>query len=361
MLKNVDIRDQVLLTPYLLRGDRFYGGFPNESFTTGRIRRNNGVPIDVPGVAENLDIAPAYLSGRYLFAGMFYNHFGHILTESIHRLWAYDPSKHDGVIFLSMYFENKESMLLNVHIPEYLAYVLSLFNVEIDKIKIINSKTIVEKIDIPEPGSYLTNGHHDWYKDYLDKNKFKILDGYNKEIYGKNLFLGRRHISRKGYLLGETYFQKFLEEHGFIYFIPERYALRDQIYALFNADNVIFSEGSAIYCSELLPNLNARVQMIPRRPDPIFYEPHLNRKSKFSIAGRLKSFTRVGPIGDWKGPSSLVWTADPESIYCDLVENLGLDVPKFDRDEFDAHVRNEIESLPNADQTVKKDIINLIV
>ncbi|NES73874.1 MAG: hypothetical protein F6K24_56180, partial [Okeania sp. SIO2D1] len=47
---------------------------------------------------RHIDTSKTY-NGTYIYAGPFHPHFGHALTESIHRLWAFDNNLHDGVVF----------------------------------------------------------------------------------------------------------------------------------------------------------------------------------------------------------------------------------------------------------------------
>ncbi|MDJ0555856.1 MAG: hypothetical protein QNJ68_15720 [Microcoleaceae cyanobacterium MO_207.B10] len=40
-----------------------------------------------------------FYPGSYIYGGPFHLHFGHALTESIHRLWGFNSNIHDGIVF----------------------------------------------------------------------------------------------------------------------------------------------------------------------------------------------------------------------------------------------------------------------
>lgn len=74
--------------------------WPKNKTHNSRIMRKDKKYIDEPLSSSSENNDPKVIKGNYLFAGPLYSHFGHILTESIHRLYGYNKDSFDGVIFV---------------------------------------------------------------------------------------------------------------------------------------------------------------------------------------------------------------------------------------------------------------------
>ncbi|KQT61370.1 hypothetical protein ASG52_00315 [Methylobacterium sp. Leaf456] len=274
------------------------------------------------------------LPGHYLYGGPLYHHFGHVLVDSIIRLWAYDPAVHtDGVIFPLVF--------LNVHPahPEFFFEICRSFGIERDRIRIIDTPTTVEAVHFAEPGSVLGAGPEPWYLERLERVERFFLDRAPADLktYDR-LFFGRRHLC-SGSLMGESYFASRLARRGFHAIQPERYPLPVQIRLLKAAREIVFTEGSAVHLTELTTALSAeRVTIILRRPGgDNALRPHLDARLSrpTDVVGRGSGLFRIHHQPEIKaGPNSLSYMVDPSAVYDGLVR-LGYTEPGgFDLHDF---------------------------
>ena len=87
-----------IIYPYLISSTgRFVGG-PESKKNNSRILRKNYQTIDDSPVHIK-EIKNDVIKGSYLYAGPLFLHFGHIMTESIHRLYGARLDKYDGIVF----------------------------------------------------------------------------------------------------------------------------------------------------------------------------------------------------------------------------------------------------------------------
>lgn len=267
------------------------------------------------------------MPGRYLYGGPLKYHFGHIIADASARLYAYDPSIHQGVVFAG--FMN------DMRPPGLIQQIPSLFGAEWNENLVVKSPKIIETLDFAVPGMINGLGPTDWYLDLLSSKTHPIYENTPKDI-----FYGRTHIIRKGTLMGETYFSKKIVESGFVYVTPEDYAsdLYKQLSYIHNASRIVFTEGSSIHAIDLLGKVRADVFMLPRRPNGSdMFSNHIKKRTSFKILGNEQDIIRLEGLNGTNSPSSPSYSLNPSLIMDDLVQ-LGLvkgcfDIKKFEDDE----------------------------
>lgn len=316
----IESRLNVLIIPY----KRAWVGGPdhNQIPRHGRIIRGNETKDEFP---DRLRGRPASgKAGRYLYGGPFKCHFGHVMVDSIIRLWAFDRSRHDGVVFPA---------LGKLPPPGWFYEVLEVFGVSRSDIIIVTSPTVFQELEFAEPGSTLRNGANDWYLDRLRSLPLRITD----DIPGKDLYFGRTHLIRKGRgtLMGETYFGELLCQAGFVYVRPEEFGIHTQVSMLAKAKRIVFTEGSSIYSIELLASTDAEVFMLPRRRGVDLLAPHVESKaSKFFVLGDPSANLRRPNRRGRFFPNSPSVTSRPESIFEDLIRHGLINQHSFDVEAF---------------------------
>ncbi|NEP03558.1 MAG: glycosyltransferase family 61 protein [Okeania sp. SIO2G4] len=123
---------------------------------------------------HQIDSSKTY-HGTYIYGGPFHPHFGHALTESIHRLWAFDISIHDGIVFTISQPPN--TSLAEYTFPLWFTQILEIIGIPLAKcVLVTNNHCIFENLIIPEPGSELTLGQKKWYFSYLEKLQHRIFE-----------------------------------------------------------------------------------------------------------------------------------------------------------------------------------------
>ncbi|MBW9535031.1 glycosyltransferase 61 family protein [Escherichia coli] len=281
----------VSMSPYFISKNGMFVGGPKNKTHNSRIMRKDKKYIDEPLSSSSENNDPKVIKGNYLFAGPLYSHFGHILTESIHRLYGYNKDSFDGVIFCCASFATPG--INRTEIPNFLTDILKSFGIPKEKCFLVKETTYFEHVTYFEPGSNLQCGVEDWYLNEL-KNinlPFEHKEPQDTSSFEK-LYLGRSHIIDNGSVMGESYITSLLISNGFKYFAPERYSISNQVEILSNAKEIVFIEGSSIYASELISTWNSKVMMIPRRNFDSFFKPHIDSKTSYSVLGDMRSITR---------------------------------------------------------------------
>jgi capsular polysaccharide biosynthesis protein len=257
-------------------------------------------------------------SGTYIYGGFFNGHFGHVLTESVHRLWAFDPSIHDGIVFALLSASPRRVPIPTYTPPEWWSEILEILDIPLSSCIFVTDRQIFENLVIPEPGSELSLGMKQWYRPYLEKLQGKISEkthNLRKELPKQKLFLGRNHIPFNGLVVGEKYIESQLVDEGYVSFKPESHNFLEQLAYLINAEKIIFSEGSAIYSLELINYLDAEIACIPRRATNKLFEPHLKNKCKeYIIAGNLDDCVRLGDYSSKDGGKGIFIIKRPNKI-----------------------------------------------
>nr|MDJ0518099.1 glycosyltransferase 61 family protein [Trichodesmium sp. MO_231.B1] len=234
-----------------------------------------------------------FYPGTYIYGGCLSPHFGHALTEGIHRLWAFNTNIYDGIVFAVL--SGKKT---NYTPTKWFVEALEILEIPLTKCIWVTSICTFENLIIPEPGSELTLGPKDWYRSYLEKLQQRILDAtyhLRRDQEELKIFLGRNHIPFGTYIAGEKYLESLLVDEGYISLQPENYSMLEQIAYLLNAKKIIFSEGSAIYSLEFLNYLDAEIVCIPRRTNNQLYYPHISSKCRnYIVAGNFDNILKFG-------------------------------------------------------------------
>lgn len=258
----------------------------------------------MPSVRER---QPRVETGNFLYGGPLKVHFGHIMVDSIIRLWAFDPVRHDQVVFAKL----QETR----GITDWISEILSLFGVKQEHVRLVNGVAAFERMEFAEPGSRLASGPSAAHLDYLDGLPLSRTTGTPKKVY-----FGRTHMIAKGTILGESHWAAALESNGYTCVVPERMTIHEQTSVLRNAESVVFLEGSSIYSIELLSKIAAPVFMIPRRAATgHLFAPHIAPRTSFTVLGDPETIVRRLTAKGAGGPSSPSYSLNPEDLHDDMV------------------------------------------
>ncbi|MGZ8151557.1 MAG: glycosyltransferase 61 family protein [Methylovulum sp.] len=273
-MMNVVEKNNALIVPQSLNKD--FGAGP-ENFSHGVVR-SDGDPLyfshmrdNKPLLNESLQAAylkqkPKKLNGKWLYLGGLHNHFGHFLSESIHRTWAWSRYRDEckGVLFLPIIDQFK----LNNHFPHYSKEVLSFFGLEKHNITYITELTEVSTLIVPEPGSQLLVPASDEYIQFLSTLELHkhLANIKTPEAFSPKVFVSRKNYRMKGSVAGLDAFANLLKKEGYFIFCPEKYRLSVQLKVYAEAEKIIFEEGSAVHLLELFDKIKADVLLIKRRP-----------------------------------------------------------------------------------------------
>ncbi len=349
--------ENAIVKPIQIRGGKWLGGvlFPNDMPEIFRHRRSGG-----PGKAPVYKDQPREINqhnhlgsnntgdrqidnsvgGTYIYGGPFYPHFGHALTESIHRLWAFDSSVHDGIVFAVSIRANTN--LTNYTPPQWFIQILKILEIPLGKCIWVTHDCTFQNLIIPEPGSELSLGPKKWYRSYLEKLQQRIweLTSHLRIDKPEKLFLGRTHIRFSGNIAGSEFFETLLVDEGYVSLKPENYDVLEQLAYIINAQKIIFSEGSAIHILELMNYLDTEIACIPRRATNKAFYPHIHSKcSNYVITGNIDD---VVPLGNWEkeGIKSTPINKHPDKIIESLRKHNFASLKNWDENKFLAAEKN---------------------
>ena len=311
---------EVCVEPYVFepgggrRHNAFSGGIEAEKANAfGRMAWRSGFR-DRPQPRKRVMGPP--VPGRSLFAGPVWNYFGHILTESIHRLWplidmSYDRFVFTGVIGLRGVLSAED--LLSAEVPLLAKDVLKALEVPDIEIFLVREPTVFEILDVPEQGSRYQNGVEPFYLDYLETYQKRISQRLPKYTGPKSIYYSRRHILAQGGIVGSAYFEEVMAKAGIVGIIPEEKTIDEQLNYLLNAERIVFDQGSSVHLTELVAHLPGTFYMLPRRPgDNIFCTAFRGRAPFFNLAVDDNIGLLVDKYGDITTPAALAFYKRPE-------------------------------------------------
>lgn len=219
-------------------------------------RNTNQVNTEPPMPAEG-DIKA--LSGRYMFAGPLFGHFGHFLVESICRLWAVEQLKGqiDGVLFIPK-FQNRPQHVLQVFEP-----MLKMLGVDIPCYN-IEDPTRIETLYVPQQGFGMFDmieGAPE-FRDFINAHAGKTVTPEGAE----KIYVSRSGLPpARGSLLGEKRLEDLLEAEGYSMFHPQKHSFEEQIAAYKAARYIISVDGSPLHMAGLVGDSDQKIACIARR------------------------------------------------------------------------------------------------
>lgn len=202
--------------------------------------------------AENA--VPSY-AGPTVYAGPYFAHFGHLIAESIHRLWAvrHYPELADSRIVFQKHVDA-------VRRPWFDA-ALDLLGIAPERVLLLDQVARFEELHVPAQGRAL--GGALLLPDYL--SLFPLAPIAVPTDAPKRLYISRSRYTHSGIYLGESMVERVLAATGFAVVHPQDLPMRDFAGLLRGAETIIFAEGSAIHNLELTGPVAARVMVIGRR------------------------------------------------------------------------------------------------
>ena len=192
------------------------------------------------------------MAGNTLWAGPFIAHFGHMLAEWVHRLWAetvFGP--YDRIVFQV----SPEEAL-----PTWIVDVFRACGVDPKKVQSVATEHTFERLFVPKQGRVL--GGVTLVPNYEDL--FPLAAIPVDRAGSKYLYVSRSKVLTGSYE-GEHEVETALERAGFKIIHPEMMPLADVLAVMRSASVIIFAEGSAIHNLELIGRIEAKVLVIGRR------------------------------------------------------------------------------------------------
>lgn len=276
-----------------------------------------------------------------IYGGLMFRHFGHALTEGIHRLWPRFARQelHGAKVAFNV--------LNNVKIMPYVSEALNLHGISRKDVLPILQPTMFRRLFVgPQARQMAGPTLIPHYKTMLDHDHARRLPVPDRQ---QRLYVSRLRHHHTGSYYGESFIEAELAAAGFKIVYPEMITLTELVILLRDSSIAVFAEGSAIHALELCASFTPAVFVIARRPSAYWrFAPLLgNICSKWHIAEHL--LLNAGMSLDQKKHSGAL---DLAAVMTELGSFIGLGGGYFDSakaldavmHDVDAHIadpRNE--------------------
>lgn len=364
----VSLRD-VAVMPYVYKRPLFRGGIdaavapPEGRMYRGEALRDEPQPI--PRASRGLfGSAPQEdrLRGRILFGGPMWSHFGHFFVDCIHRLWALKAGdrSYDGIAFLAVQGLQEiqsAAALAQARPPSFLADLMRLLDMPDVPVHLIRSTTVIDRLDVPAPGTAPRLPIAPFYKPYLDQYQASLEDNLALHIARapERIYCGRRHLLSKGGILGCSFFEARMHAAGVFCSTPEAMSLAVQLGHLMGARTVAFDEGSAAHPTQVFSQIDTRFLMLPRRANNAIYGNAISQRAPFELLSPGENIAllpdRFGSVGS---PGGLGVYRNPLSVYRKLKQH-GMVRGPFDLAAYHAAERADLEASRSSSAAIHAD------
>lgn len=199
------------------------------------------------------------LSGRWLWGGVLWVHFGHFLVESTARLWALDhlDGAVDGILFIPKRPKVGDAVM------GFQRQVIDLFEPGIP-FRSVAAPTRVAELVVPGQGfglGRITAGTQAFRDTIHRRFAREVAPDGPERLYVSRSALGLG----KGGMLGEERLEELLAEEGYEIFHPQKHDIRTQLARYKAARQVVAADGSALHLFAMVGRADQSVAMILRR------------------------------------------------------------------------------------------------
>lgn len=220
--------------------------------------RNHGVPREI-GIERDRRLHMPFgpppqtqrLQGEHVFLGDVHNHFGHVLVESVNRLWCLGrmtaaERARRKFVFFNTWGSLRDSLLVPL---------LALYDIDISNVLVIDRHTIFDELIVPSPAQRPFNGHDIYYSQTMEELYGELRDRYlvrhkpsaprtfEKIFLSRGRFVAARHGQRQ--LDEAAMVEQHFSDAGFEIIHPEKLAFEDQLLLASSAREIAGPAGSA--------------------------------------------------------------------------------------------------------------------
>lgn len=231
----------------------FHGGLVLGD-SDGKLRhRQKNAPFDCHSGDA---LYPDRIDGEFNYGGLIRYHFGHFMSESVHRIV---PSillnGKTPFLFVTIASSSRvpgQRITSFDTLPSFARQAFQLLGTGEREFRLISDNTVVDHLFVAEQGSELGLGPKPGYLEDLHEYVTPRLDA----LHGGDLRAEKVYVSRSrmiaGNFLGERYLEEQLAAEGFVIAHPEALPLSVQMDMYRKSRLVVFSGGSACHGVELL-------------------------------------------------------------------------------------------------------------
>jgi hypothetical protein len=196
------------------------------------------------------------LAGRWLYGGILYAHFGHVLTETLARLWALDHvGGIDGILFFPLDPAGDERLAREA---------LALLGIALPVRTVTGAVEVEELVIAPQGmGTVDLMGGSPEFRDFVRTR----LAGRREPGLPRRLYISRsRNRAERGSILGEARLEANLAAEGYAIFHPQEHDLAAQAAHYASAEAIVGPDGSPWHLVAYAAGAETRAAVIKRRP-----------------------------------------------------------------------------------------------
>lgn len=197
------------------------------------------------------------IEGPVIYAGPIWYHFGHFVTDCVHRLWPrliYPELARAKVAYHWNWKRTKP-------FPDWAIEILGFFKISVDDVLFIDRPMSFQELYLPHQGRIPCGPEQ--FPGY-DQFVSELTTNTGDRFTSQSIYFSRAEVGTAS-LIGERILEEILASAGFAIHYPEKTSISETIARLRAANIIIFAEGSAIHNLELCGPINAEVFVISRR------------------------------------------------------------------------------------------------
>lgn len=175
------------------------------------------------------------IKGKSLYIGHFFAHYGHFITEGISRLWGDNISDYDNYI-IAPFLDGCDGIVFQ----EFHHAIYNSLGVDVNKIHIMEEKTRVESMDVPDKALTINKNCNIFYRKILKK----IVSFYAEDTLQKKIYVSRVSDDRIG---NTKEVEEFFFNNGFEVIHPGNINFKDQLNIFYNSSIIIGLPGAALH------------------------------------------------------------------------------------------------------------------
>lgn len=229
---------------------------------------------NIPRPQVDLDVPTQHLPGSWLYGGRLAPHFGHFLTESLGRLWALDDAGDIAGIVFQWHTQARNAPEPSADartVSPIADRILNLLGIDCP-VRLMYGDATVERLIVPTQLMALTSGRqvagHPRFRRFAAR--LAAHPSIPTRPPGLRLFVSRAGLeNRHARVLMEHWLDEVFSADGYMVIHPEKLTLEDQISLYNSAQQIVFSEGSAIHLYALVARPEQHVGIIARRSPPM--------------------------------------------------------------------------------------------
>lgn len=231
------------------------------------------------------------LAGRHMWGGLFYGHFGHFMTETMSRCWAFDRDDIESVIFVPKHGK----------LTSFAAYRMDYWNLLGIKasVRIAAEPLEVEELLVPGQGfglGAIAFGTPE-YRAAMHRMAANLPDDEPRKIY-----ISRTKFQGRGGIIAEQVVEENMARNGYTILYPERIPLIDQLRTYKSATHIVGVDSSAFHIAGMVADPSKKFAFILRR----------DNDAHDSIAAQIEGMTGRQPyiiralVANWMEQAQVV-------------------------------------------------------